>query len=338
MIRARRGRLEHRPEPARALPLRRGAAGGRRRGGARALVPGGPARRDLRQRDGRAHDARAVRLRDDAGAERRRARPARHEVLLDRQPVRRLGLGRRGGRPAATVVSVIVPADRAGVRLEDDWDGMGQRLTASGTSRFDGVHVARRRGAAQPDRRGLARAALGVPAALPRRGDGAGSRATPRATPPRSPAAGRARSATAPARSRRTTRCVQEAVGRIDADAFAGRVGRARRGRRARRRAHGPRPRGAARGVAARGAGPGRRLPSWRPASAERLFDAGGASATEPRAQPRPPLAQRAHARLAQSRHVQGPRARRPARSTGSGCPPTASSERTKTGAAPRFT
>jgi alkylation response protein AidB-like acyl-CoA dehydrogenase len=42
---------------------------------------------------------------------------------------------------AGAVVSVIVPADRAGVRLDDDWDGMGQRLTASGTSHFDAVHV-----------------------------------------------------------------------------------------------------------------------------------------------------------------------------------------------------
>ncbi len=38
-------------------------------------------------------------------------------------------------------VSAIVPADRDGVTLEDDWDGMGQRLSASGTSRFDDVVV-----------------------------------------------------------------------------------------------------------------------------------------------------------------------------------------------------
>jgi alkylation response protein AidB-like acyl-CoA dehydrogenase len=38
-------------------------------------------------------------------------------------------------------VSAIVPADREGVTLEDDWDGIGQRLSASGTSRFDDVIV-----------------------------------------------------------------------------------------------------------------------------------------------------------------------------------------------------
>lgn len=43
--------------------------------------------------------------------------------------------------PAGTTASAIVPADREGVWLDDDWDGMGQRLTASGTSRFDRVHV-----------------------------------------------------------------------------------------------------------------------------------------------------------------------------------------------------
>ncbi|MDO8211674.1 acyl-CoA dehydrogenase family protein [Conexibacter sp. CPCC 206217] len=44
--------------------------------------------------------------------------------------------------PDGSVGSAIVPADRDGVTLEDDWDGMGQRLTASGTSRFEDVLVA----------------------------------------------------------------------------------------------------------------------------------------------------------------------------------------------------
>jgi alkylation response protein AidB-like acyl-CoA dehydrogenase len=44
-------------------------------------------------------------------------------------------------RPDGTIVSAVVPVDRPGVTLEDDWDGMGQRLTASGTSRFDRVRV-----------------------------------------------------------------------------------------------------------------------------------------------------------------------------------------------------
>lgn len=37
--------------------------------------------------------------------------------------------------------SVIVPTDREGLRVEDDWDGMGQRLTASGSLVFDGLQV-----------------------------------------------------------------------------------------------------------------------------------------------------------------------------------------------------
>jgi alkylation response protein AidB-like acyl-CoA dehydrogenase len=39
------------------------------------------------------------------------------------------------------VVTVVVPADRAGVTLEDDWDGLGQSLTGTGTTRLDNVAV-----------------------------------------------------------------------------------------------------------------------------------------------------------------------------------------------------
>ncbi|MGW5384146.1 acyl-CoA dehydrogenase family protein [Nocardia sp. NPDC003963] len=38
-------------------------------------------------------------------------------------------------------VSVLVDADAEGVRQHDDWDGFGQRLTASGTTEFAGVAV-----------------------------------------------------------------------------------------------------------------------------------------------------------------------------------------------------
>jgi SfnB family sulfur acquisition oxidoreductase len=37
--------------------------------------------------------------------------------------------------------AVWVPADNQGVRVEDDWNGMGQRTTGSGTVRFDSVTV-----------------------------------------------------------------------------------------------------------------------------------------------------------------------------------------------------
>ena len=38
-------------------------------------------------------------------------------------------------------LQAIVPTDRAGVELFDDWDGFGQRMTASGGTRFTDVEV-----------------------------------------------------------------------------------------------------------------------------------------------------------------------------------------------------
>lgn len=39
------------------------------------------------------------------------------------------------------LVSALVPTSRAGITVHDDWDGMGQRLTASGSVDLDGVAV-----------------------------------------------------------------------------------------------------------------------------------------------------------------------------------------------------
>lgn len=39
------------------------------------------------------------------------------------------------------MIDVIVPCGRRGVTLEDDWDGVGQRFTGSGTGRFENVSV-----------------------------------------------------------------------------------------------------------------------------------------------------------------------------------------------------
>lgn len=41
----------------------------------------------------------------------------------------------------ASRAAVMVPTDRKGVGIIDDWDGMGQRLTASGTAVFEDVSV-----------------------------------------------------------------------------------------------------------------------------------------------------------------------------------------------------
>ncbi len=42
---------------------------------------------------------------------------------------------------AGELAIALVPANRDGVVLEDDWDGMGQRLTGSGTTRLSSVFV-----------------------------------------------------------------------------------------------------------------------------------------------------------------------------------------------------
>ncbi|WP_072806447.1 acyl-CoA dehydrogenase family protein [Rhodococcoides yunnanense] len=47
----------------------------------------------------------------------------------------------RAQGPGSGSVRVIVPADRDGVSIEHDWDGIGQRFTGSGTTRFDNVAV-----------------------------------------------------------------------------------------------------------------------------------------------------------------------------------------------------
>ena len=44
--------------------------------------------------------------------------------------------------PEGVSVTVVVPTDRPGIRLLDDWDGMGQRMTASGSLLMDEVEVA----------------------------------------------------------------------------------------------------------------------------------------------------------------------------------------------------
>ncbi|MEO9324979.1 hypothetical protein ABFT23_15910 [Nocardioides sp. C4-1] len=43
--------------------------------------------------------------------------------------------------PDGTIAGAVIPISRDGVTVEDDWDGFGQRLTATGTTRLDDVHV-----------------------------------------------------------------------------------------------------------------------------------------------------------------------------------------------------
>ncbi|MGD9696057.1 MAG: acyl-CoA dehydrogenase family protein [Thermoleophilia bacterium] len=44
--------------------------------------------------------------------------------------------------PEGRIAGAVIPVDREGLTLEDDWDGFGQRLTGTGTTRLDDVHVA----------------------------------------------------------------------------------------------------------------------------------------------------------------------------------------------------
>ena len=55
----------------------------------------------------------------------------------------------QGGTDARSLV--IVPRERSGVEVLDDWDGMGQRTTASGTTRFTAVSVEDREHIPLPD-------------------------------------------------------------------------------------------------------------------------------------------------------------------------------------------
>jgi alkylation response protein AidB-like acyl-CoA dehydrogenase len=44
--------------------------------------------------------------------------------------------------PDGRIAGAVIPVDRAGVSILDDWDGFGQRLTGTGTTHLDDVHVA----------------------------------------------------------------------------------------------------------------------------------------------------------------------------------------------------
>ncbi|MET0387286.1 MAG: acyl-CoA dehydrogenase family protein [Polyangiales bacterium] len=43
--------------------------------------------------------------------------------------------------PQGTIIAATIPVDRDGLRLEDDWDGFGQRLTGTGSTILENVYV-----------------------------------------------------------------------------------------------------------------------------------------------------------------------------------------------------
>jgi alkylation response protein AidB-like acyl-CoA dehydrogenase len=145
---ARRGRPQRRADPAQPLRLRQRAARAGHGGAAGVLLRRGARRQAVRQRAvGGRHEARA-RLRTTltprptrpvpGGSTGSRATHRRAARGLDpgpHPPVRRRAAARRLGR-----------APRPGVTVVDDWDGMGQRTTASGSVRLENVAVAADRG------------------------------------------------------------------------------------------------------------------------------------------------------------------------------------------------
>jgi alkylation response protein AidB-like acyl-CoA dehydrogenase len=44
--------------------------------------------------------------------------------------------------PDGRIAGAVIPIDREGVTIENDWDGFGQRMTATGTTRLSNVYVA----------------------------------------------------------------------------------------------------------------------------------------------------------------------------------------------------
>lgn len=54
--------------------------------------------------------------------------------------------------PDGSPATVLIPADRAGVDVPDDWDGIGQRLTGSGSTSYNNVRVEAHEVLASPDR------------------------------------------------------------------------------------------------------------------------------------------------------------------------------------------
>ena len=143
--RAGRGRLQRRPHPAHALLVRRAAAAGRR--------PRRP-----RPRPGLVN---ADQLVGNGFSEQSKhaGRPA-----LRHHPHPRAGGGYRlngekfystgslysdytqiWATPDGRIAGAVIPIDREGVTVEDDWDGFGQRLTGTGTTRLRRRATCRRR-------------------------------------------------------------------------------------------------------------------------------------------------------------------------------------------------
>lgn len=60
----------------------------------------------------------------------------------------------RAQDPAGRFVTAVIPATREGVTLVDDWDGFGQRLTGTGTTRFEDAPVAREEAVFDDESRG----------------------------------------------------------------------------------------------------------------------------------------------------------------------------------------
>lgn len=106
------------------------------------MGPGRGRRRDLQQRgDGERRQARGLgeietTLRPDGDGYRLNGAKFYGTGALYADWISTTGLVGDG-----STATVLIPTDREGVIREDDWDGMGQRLTGTGTTRYDDVRV-----------------------------------------------------------------------------------------------------------------------------------------------------------------------------------------------------
>ena len=219
--------------------------------------------------------------------------------------------------PEETVAAATIPVDREGVTILDDWDGFGQRLTGTGTTRLEDVRVEPEEVVDLGTREQMAEApgiwgAFLQPTCRRSRSACCGRSATTRS---RWSTGGAAPSATPPTSPRLDDPQILQVVGEIAADAFAGEaivLAAAERIDAAADSVVDGRPDpGLAEATQIAAAEAKVAIDAFAPRTASALFDAGGASATQAAAQPRPSLAQHPHDLHPQPDLQQGLRRRR---------------------------
>src|SRR5699024_3770414 len=148
-----RSRLQHRPPVPLTLWVSRGPTV-RRHQAQRILVPRGAAGHDCRQCLDRDREQRVGDAEHSAASVHTSCRRGTHQLDYRWRKILRhwfailhthtrvsASLQDAEGNVAPGRSFAVVPVDAEGVELEDDWDGFGQKLTATGTARFRNVSV-----------------------------------------------------------------------------------------------------------------------------------------------------------------------------------------------------